>query len=184
MWKVKIEYKPFGIELNFKPIVVDGDLINLTVETAVSELDSTQTVTIGNAVIPSFSRREATTVVEMRDGQSMSIAGLLQDNFNDASSQVPWLGDVPVLGALFRSANYRREQSELQSELVIIITPHLVTPVDGDSLTLPTDRVRIPNESELFLLGNVQGKRKNKAIKNAGTVSSQEFTGSYGYVME
>jgi len=178
---IKIEYKPFGIELNFKPIVVDGDLINLTVETAVSELDPTQAVTVGTTTVPAFSRREAKTVVEMRDGQSMSIAGLLEDNFADASSQVPWIGDVPVLGALFRSANYRRDQSEL----VIIVTPHLVTPVDGESLTLPTDRVRIPNESELFLLGNVSGKRKNKAVsKDASSVSSQEFTGSYGYVME
>ncbi len=179
---VKIEYKPFGIELTFKPVVVDGDLINLTIDTAVSALDTTQTVVIGNAVIPSFTRREAKTVVEMRDGQSMAIAGLLQDNFADASSQVPWLGDVPVLGALFRSANYSRDQSEL----VVIVTPHLVTPVDGESLTLPTDRVRIPNESELFLLGNVSGKRKNKSGNNSasGSVSSQEFTGSYGYVME
>ncbi len=178
---VKIDYKPFGIELQFKPIVVDGDLINLTIQTAVSELDFSNPITINGSQIPAFSRREAQTVVEMRDGQSMSIAGLLQDNFADASSQVPWLGDVPVLGALFRSANYKRDQSEL----VIIVTPHLVTPVDGDSLTLPTDRVRIPNENELFLLGKVSGGRKNKTNNTAsGSVSSQEFTGSYGYVME
>jgi pilus assembly protein CpaC len=179
---VKIDYKPFGIELNFKPVVVDGDLIQLTVETAVSALDPSQSIVISGTTIPSFSRREAKTVVEMRDGQSMAIAGLLQDNFTDANSQVPWLGDVPVLGALFRSANYQRDQSEL----VIIVTPHLVTPVHGDSLTLPTDRVRIPNESELFLLGNVSGKRKNAVSKSSatGAVSSQEFTGSYGYVME
>lgn len=178
---VKIEYKPFGIELRFKPIVVDGDLINLTIESAVSELDPTQSITVSGSVIPAFSRREATTVVEMRDGQSMSIAGLLQDNFTDAAAQVPWLGDVPILGALFRSANYARDQSEL----VVIVTPHLVTPVDSDSLSLPTDRIKIPNESELFLLGNVSGNRKGKAVKGAtGTVSSQDFTGSYGYVME
>ncbi|GGA14226.1 type II and III secretion system protein family protein [Neptunicoccus cionae] len=178
---ITIEYKPFGIELKFKPIVVDGDLINLTIESAVSELDPTQSITVSGSVIPAFSKREATTVVEMRDGQSMSIAGLLQDNFSDAASQVPWLGDVPILGALFRSANYSRDQSEL----VVIVTPHLVTPVNGDSLSLPTDRVKIPNESELFLLGNVTGNRKGKTVKRAtGTVSSQDFTGSYGYVME
>lgn len=178
---IKIEYKPFGIELKFKPIVVDGDLINLTIDTAVSELDTTQSITVGTTTVPAFSRREAQTVVEMRDGQSMSIAGLLEDNFADATSQVPWIGDVPVLGALFRSANYQRDQSEL----VIIVTPHLVTPVDGDSLTLPTDRIRIPNESELFLLGNVAGSKRNKrAPQSSGTVSSQEFTGSFGYVME
>jgi pilus assembly protein CpaC len=178
---VKIDYKPFGIELIFKPVVIDGDLINLTIETAVSELDTTRFITIGNATIPAFTRREAQTVVEMRDGQSMAIAGLLQDNFSDAAAQVPWLGDVPILGALFRSANYARDQSEL----VIIVTPHLVTPVDGDSLTLPTDRVKIPNESELFLLGNVSSKNKGKnAVNKSGAVASQDFTGSYGYVME
>lgn len=179
---VKIDYKPFGIELIFKPTVVDGDLINLVIDAAVSELDTANTITLSGAVIPSFKRREAKTVVEMRDGQSMAIAGLLQDNFKDAASQVPWLGDVPVLGALFRSADFNRSQSEL----VVIVTPHLVTPVNGDSLTLPTDRVRIPNEAEFFLLGNVAGKRKGKSSNNttAGAVSSQDFTGSYGYVME
>lgn len=180
---IKIEYKPFGIELKFKPVVVQGDLIQLTLNTAVSELDTTQTITVGNTVVPAFSRREAQTVVEMRDGQSMAIAGLLQDNFIDAVQQVPWIGDVPILGALFRSSNYRREQSEL----VVIVTPHLVTPVNGDSLTLPTDRVRIPNEAELFLLGNVQGaERKGRAgvTKGDATIQNQDFNGSYGYVME
>lgn len=115
----------------------------------------------------------------MRDGQSMSIAGLLTDDFTDLNSQIPWLGDVPILGALFRSSEYRRQQSEL----VVIVTPHLVTPVDGDTLTLPTDRVKIPNEKELFLLGNVAGKRKGRA-QPSGAVASQDFSGSYGYVME
>ncbi|MEM9852192.1 MAG: hypothetical protein AAF761_09365, partial [Pseudomonadota bacterium] len=109
--------------------------------------------------------------------------GLLQDDFTDLASQVPWIGDVPILGALFRSANYNRQQSEL----VVIVTPHLVTPVDSESLALPTDRVRIPNEAELFLLGNTQGAERRTGggvTKGAGTVESQDLTGSYGYVME
>lgn len=180
---IKVDYKPFGIELKFKPTVVQDDLINLVIETAVSEIDTTNTITIGTTIVPAFSRREAVTVVEMRDGQSLAIAGLLRDDFNDTISQIPWLSDVPVLGALFRSTNYNRNQSEL----VIIITPHLVTPVDGDSLTLPTDRVRIPNESELFLLGNIQGaERRSDRVpsKGSATVESQDFNSSYGYVME
>ncbi|MEM7438970.1 MAG: type II and III secretion system protein family protein [Pseudomonadota bacterium] len=180
---IKIEYKPFGIELKFKPVVVQGDLINLTVDTAVSEIDTTNTIVVGNTTVPAFTRREAQTVVEMRDGQSMAIAGLLRDDFTDAARQVPWIGDVPILGALFRSSNYTRNQSEL----VIIITPHLVTPVDGESLTLPTDRVRIPNEAELFLLGNVQGADRNNRMptsKSGATVDAQDFDSSYGYVME
>ena len=79
----------------------------------------------------------------MRDGESFAIAGLLQDDFRDLNGQVPWLGDMPILGALFRSAEYQRAQSEL----VIIVTPHLVTPVRGEALALPTDRVRIPTET-------------------------------------
>ncbi len=176
---VKIDYKPFGIELKFKPVVIDGDLINLTIETSVSELDPANAVNFNGNIINAFKTRKAATTVEMRDGQSMSIAGLLTDDFTDLNSQVPWLGDVPILGALFRSSEYRREQSEL----VVIITPHLVTPVDGDSLTLPTDRIKIPNEKELFLLGNVAGKRKGRKAAS-GSVASQDFSGSYGYVME
>ena len=92
----------------------------------------------------------------MRDGESFAIAGLLQDDFRDLNGQVPWLGDIPILGALFRSAEYQRAQSEL----VIIVTPHLVTPTRGEALALPTDRVRIPTESELFLFGKVAGQRR------------------------
>jgi pilus assembly protein CpaC len=112
----------------------------------------------------------------MRDGESFAIAGLLQDDFRDLNSQLPWIGDVPVLGALFRSAEYQRSQSEL----VIIVTPHLVTPVAGEALALPTDRVRIPTEKELFLGGKVAGSVKGAA----GEVARQDFSTSYGYVME
>ncbi len=176
---VTIQYKPFGVELNFTPVVVDGDLINLKISAAVSSIDSTITVAQNGGIsVNAFKRRETSTTVEMRDGQSFAIAGLLQDDFNDLSAQVPWLGNIPILGALFRSSNFTRRQSEL----VIIVTPHLVTPVKGDSLTLPTDRIRIPSESELFLLGKVAGKKgKGKAISD---VATQNYKGSYGYVME
>ena len=112
----------------------------------------------------------------MRDGESFAIAGLLQDDFRDLNGQVPWLGDIPILGTLFRSADYQRNQSEL----VIIVTPHLVTPTRGEALALPTDRVRIPTEKELFLFGKTAGKQRGAA----GEVSRQDFSGSYGYTME
>ncbi|MCP5075102.1 MAG: type II and III secretion system protein family protein [Rhodobacteraceae bacterium] len=177
---IKIEYKPFGIELKFKPTVVDGDLINLLIESSVSEIDTTTAVSFSGGTVNAFSRRDAKTVVEMRDGQSLSIAGLLTDDFTDLATQIPWLGDIPILGALFRSTEYNRQQTEL----VVIVTAHLVTPVDGDILALPTDRVRIPNEGELFLLGNVSGKRRGSNSSATGSVASQDFSGSYGYVME
>jgi pilus assembly protein CpaC len=173
---ITVQYKPFGVELNFTPVVVDGDTINLTINAAVSSIDSTVTVESSGFNVNAFKRRETSTTVEMRDGESFAIAGLLQDDFRDANSQIPWLGDVPIIGALFRSSEYQRAQSEL----VIIVTPHLVTPTRGEALALPTDRIRIPTEKELFLFGNVAGKQKGAA----GEVARQDFSGSYGYVME
>jgi pilus assembly protein CpaC len=175
---ISVQYKPFGIELNFTPRVVDGDLINLTMAAAVSSIDSTNGYSVNGFSIDAFKRRETSTTVEVRDGESFAIAGLLQDDFRNLNGQVPWLGDVPILGALFRSADYNRQQSEL----VIIVTPHLVTPTRGEALALPTDRVRIPTESELFLFGKVAGGKGPKGA--AGEVAKQDFGGSYGYVME
>jgi pilus assembly protein CpaC len=173
---VSVEFKPFGVELNFTPVVVDGDMINLTINAAVSSIDSSTSLTTGGVSINAFKRRETSTTVEMRDGESFAIAGLLQDDFTDLSGQVPWLGDIPVLGALFRSADYARKQSEL----VIIVTPHLVSPTRGEALALPTDRVKIPSERDLFLNGKVARTQKGAA----GEVARQDFSGSYGYVME
>ena len=176
---ITVEFKPFGVELNFIPRVLDGDLINLELEAAVSSIDPSSGIDIGAIRIDGFTRRETTTTGELRDGESFAIAGLLQDDFRDLNSQVPWLGDIPILGALFRSAEYQREQSEL----VIIITPHLVTPTRGEALALPTDRVRPPSEKDLFLFGRVASDSRNLRGA-AGEVAKQDFSGSYGYVMD
>ncbi|MBJ2151852.1 type II and III secretion system protein family protein [Paracoccus sp. IB05] len=174
---ITVEYKPFGVELNFTPYVVDGDIINLQINAAVSSIDTTVSVPTGaGSQINGFKRRETTTTVEMRDGESFAIAGLLQDDFRNSASQVPWIGDVPILGALFRSTDFMRNQSEL----VIIVTPHLVSPVRGEALALPTDRVRIPTESEMFLYGDMAKPARGAA----GEVARQDFSSSYGYVME
>ncbi|EKE44427.1 hypothetical protein OCGS_1265 [Oceaniovalibus guishaninsula JLT2003] len=173
---VGIEYKPFGVQLNFTPRVVDKGVVNLQLNAAVSGIDSTQTLQANGFNVASFTRRETSTVVELRDGESFAIAGLLQDTFTDLKGQVPWLGDIPILGALFRSAEYNRNQSEL----VIIITAHLVSPVRGEALVLPTDRIAIPSERDLFLFGRTEGRVKGAA----GEVARQDFVGSYGYVME
>jgi pilus assembly protein CpaC len=175
---ITVEFKPFGVELNFTPVVVDGDIINLEMTAAVSAIDPTLTFTNGEITLFGFKRRETSTTVEMRDGQSFAIAGLLQDDFRNLNTQVPWVGDVPILGALFRSADYQRSQTEL----VIIVTPHLVTPVAGEALALPTDRVQIPTERELFLFGDVA--KAASASGAAGEVARQDFSTSYGYVME
>ncbi|WP_347311082.1 type II and III secretion system protein family protein [Defluviimonas sp. SAOS-178_SWC] len=176
---VTVEYKPFGVELAFTPRVVDGDVINLMINAAVSSIDTTVQTSVGTGItLNAFKRREAETTVEMRDGESFAIAGLLQDDFNDSSGQIPWLGDVPVLGALFRSADFQRNQTEL----VIIITPHLVSPTRGEALALPTDRVKAPTEAELFLFGKTASQGASKGA--IGEVARQDYSGSYGYVME
>lgn len=179
--KITIEYKPFGVELNFIPRVVDGDLINLELEAAVSSLDPTNGAEFSGFRIDAFKRRETQTTVELRDGESFAVAGLLLDDFRNTAGQVPWLGDLPVLGALFRSADYRRAQSEL----VIIVTAHLVTPTRGEVLALPTDRIRPPSERDFFLNGRVGSSGARVQPEGAvGEVAKQDFNGSYGYVME
>lgn len=176
---VTIEFKPFGVELNFVPTVVDQDIINIEMVAAVSSIDPTNGISFNGFTVDAFTRRETSTTVEMRDGESFAIAGLLQDDFADLNGQVPWLGDVPVLGSLFRSAEYARRQTEL----VIIVTPHLVTPTRGEALALPTDRVRPPTERELFLFGRVAAENAPTA-GGAGEVARQDFSGSYGYVLD
>jgi pilus assembly protein CpaC len=175
---IGVEYKPFGVQLSFTPRVVNGDTINLELTAAVSGIDSSITIQNDGFAINAFRTRETSTTVEMRDGESFAIAGLLEDDFQDLAGQVPWLGDIPVLGALFRSAEYERQQSEL----VIIVTPHLVTPTRGEALALPTDRVRPPTEAELFLNGRIA--RSSSPTGAAGEVARQDFSGSFGYVME
>ena len=177
---VTVEYKPFGVQLSFIPRVVDGHRINLELNAAVSSIDIGTSVTNSGFEVNAFTRRETKTTVEMLDGQSFAVAGLLEDDFNDAVAQVPWLGDIPILGALFRSSSYERNQSEL----VIIVTPHLVTPTRGEALALPTDRVRIPTEGELFLFGQTARPAGAPRSGAAAEVAKQDFTGSYGYVME
>ncbi|MCR9125552.1 MAG: type II and III secretion system protein family protein [Rhodobacteraceae bacterium] len=177
--EITVEFKPFGIELNFVPRVVDKDLINLELLAAVSDIDPTNGYSVNGFQIDAFSRRETSTTVELRDGESFAIAGLIEDTFVDSNSQLPWLGDIPVLGALFRSAEFQRSQTEL----VIIITAHLVTPTRGEALALPTDRVKPPTERDLFLFGRTAA-RDRPTRGAASEVAKQDFSGSYGYVMD
>jgi len=179
--RISIEFKPFGVELAFVPRVVDKDLINLEMNAAVSAIDPTNSIALGNGVeISAFTRRETSTTVEMRDGESFAIAGLLTDDFTDNSRQLPWIGDVPVLGALFRSADYQRSQTEL----VIIVTAHLVSPTRGEALVLPTDRIKPPSEKDLFLHGRTANDARTPRKGAAGEVAKQDFQGSYGYVLD
>ena len=179
---VGVTFREIGVVLNFTPTVVDDDIINLVLDSQVSAVDSGAAATnIGGALIPSITTRRAATTVELRDGQSFAIAGILQDDFSDSINQVPLLGDLPILGALFRSAGYRRQQTEL----VIIVTAHLVHPTSGSALAVPTDRIRPPTENELFLYGRtVGGTPQAQVSTRGGDAAAQDFSGNYGYVME
>jgi len=152
-----IEYKDFGVLLRFRPTVLSTGVINLSINPEVSELDFTNAVTISGTTIPALTRRTATTTVELRDGQSFAIAGLLQTDNNRTISQLPWVGSVPVLGTLFRSSSFQKNESDL----VIIVTPHLVVPaVPGARLATPFDNTVPSNDVDFFLLGQMERRKQ------------------------
>jgi pilus assembly protein CpaC len=153
---VTVEWKRFGVGLAFTPTVLGGGLINLKIEPEVSQLDTTNTITVGSTVLPSLIVRRANTTIELRDGQSFAIAGLLQNMGNTQQQQLPWLGDVPVLGALFRSAQYQKKETDL----AIIVTPRLVRPTrPGDTVRTPVDNTVPANDADFFLLGRAEMTR-------------------------
>ncbi len=179
--EISIEFKPVGVALNFVPRVLDNNIINIDLSAEVSDIDQGGTaVDTTTGVVPSFIVRRAETTVELRDGQAFAIAGLLREDFADTVAQVPWLGDLPVLGTLFRSADFQRGETEL----VILVSAHLVTPVDDrDDLAIPLDRIRLPNESELFLLGKTHGGADGGTGLGLG-LTGVDFDGDFGYVVE
>jgi pilus assembly protein CpaC len=146
---ITVEWKPFGVSLAFTPTVLADGVINMVVAPEVSSIDPTASIVINNLTIPGLQTRRAKTVLEIRDGESFAMAGLLRKDFQDTIRQVPLLGSIPIIGALFRSTGFQHEESEL----VIIVTPHLVRPVPQAALKAPTDRVGPPNEADLLLSG-------------------------------
>lgn len=151
--EITIEFKKFGVGLLFTPTVLKDGLVNLQIEPEVSQLDSTRVLRVRDTEIPSLIVRRAKTTVELRDGQSFAIAGLLQTNNTKNLSQLPWIADVPVLGALFRSAAYQKNETDL----VIIVTPRLVQPVDSpEKLATPLDSRDSGNDFDLFVHGQFE----------------------------
>lgn len=148
--KIEVEFKKFGVGLAFTPTVLADGQINLKIEPEVSDLDPNNFIKVGNVEIPSLTVRRASTTVELRDGQSFAIAGLLQSNHTRNQRQLPWLGDVPILGALLRSAAWQKNETDL----VIIVTPRLVKPrAPGQKLATPLDKTVPANDKEYFLTG-------------------------------
>ena len=150
---VTIDYKRYGVGLAFTPTVLSGGLINMKIEPEVSQLDFSRPVTVAGISVPPLIVRRASTTVELRDGQSFVIGGLLQSTGQNAITQLPWLGDVPVLGALFRSASYQKNETDI----AIIVTPRLVRPArPGDIVKTPLDSSLPVNDVDLFLMGKTE----------------------------
>ena len=173
---VTIQYQPFGVQLSFTPTVLENGIINLRLAPSVSELNFAQAVTINGFNIPSIDKREARTTVELRDGQSFSIAGLLQTDNRRNVAQLPWIGSVPVLGTLFGSKSFVAQDTDL----VVIITPHLVAPaVPGQRLASPLDNALPSNDVDFFLMGEMEQK---KAFRDYLT-SGGGIQGPYGHII-
>ncbi len=170
---VEIEWKEFGVGLSFTPKVLSKNRINLKVQPEVSQLDFSAGIQVGGVRVPGISTRRASTTVELADGQSFAIAGLLQDNITNEIDKFPWLGDIPVLGNLFKSRAYRQNETEL----IIVATPHLVKPINMAEHSLPTDYYKEPSDLEFYILGLMQGR------ENESPAVQGELDGEFGHSM-
>ncbi len=177
---ITIEYKSFGVGLNFTPTVLSNKRINMTVAPEVSELDFSNAVALGGFVVPGLTTRRVSTSVEMADGQSFAIAGLLKENVREVVSKFPLLGDIPILGALFRSTSFQKNETEL----IVIVTPRLVKPLNLTKQTLPTDQYIEPDDFEFYLLGLLEGKEKSEkppASSASETKKGVKLEGEFGH---
>ena len=146
---ITVQFKPFGVSLGFTPTVLGDNLINLVVEPEVSSIDPSASVTVNGLSVPGLQTRRASTTVELRDGESFVLAGLLRTEFQTNVQQLPILGSIPIIGSLFRSTQFQKGETEL----LIVVTPRLVKPVRPDQVKLPTDRVADPDAAETLLNG-------------------------------
>jgi pilus assembly protein CpaC len=168
--QVAIEYKEFGVRLKLTPVVLGNGKIRLVMEAESSELDYANGTTISGAAVPGLRTRRVQNTVELGEGQTISVAGLLDDSVTATKRSVPLLGDIPVLGQLFRSTNYQRRETEL----VVLITPRLAGAMNPDQVTpLPGSGWRHPNELEQFAFGDLGGNAEADAVKDWGKPASE-----------
>jgi pilus assembly protein CpaC len=178
--QVTVDYKKYGVGLAFTPTVLGRGLINLKIEPEVSSIDTTHGVSVGGGItVPALIVRRASTTLELRDGQSFMLGGLLQSNNQNTIDQLPWLGTVPVLGALFSSKSYQKDETDL----VIVVTPHLVRPGrPGDVIRTPADDTLPPNDADFFLMGKMEmtkaeARAFTPAMARVAAAGEQPFTG-------
>jgi pilus assembly protein CpaC len=191
---ITIEFKEFGVGVKFVPVVLDSGRINVKMNISVSELTDQAPVFVGvgdtssTFFVPSLTLRKATSTLELADGQTMGIAGLISDTLRENIDKFPWLGDIPGLGALFRSQSFQKNESEL----VIFVTPRLARPIPPEMVRLPTDSFVEPDDVEFYLMGRLEGRNKGAQTPSAGpetassadkertSVSQDEFSAGAG----
>lgn len=180
---ITIEFKEFGVGLGFLPVVLDSGNINLKVDVSVSQLSSAASIVVGQAgtetefAVPSLTTRSSSSTVELSDGQTIAIAGLVNDSLREQINKFPGLGDVPILGMLFRSQEFQKDQTEL----VIFVTPRFARPVLPELVKLPTDAFVEPTDLEFYLLGRMEGARPQTYSQPTGGVQKGGPEGAFGH---
>lgn len=178
-----IEWKEFGVSLNFTPTVLGEGNLSMRINPEISELDFSNATVQNGFLIPGLETRRMSTVVEVKDGQSFAIAGLLKNVVREKITKFPILGSIPIIGALFRSTQYQKNETEL----VVIVTPHLVKPLNMADQPLPTDSFVEPDTFELLLLGMLEGRPgkhdTHKGVKSAPVSSTIGLEGEFGYII-
>lgn len=182
---ITIEFKPFGVSLGFTPTILADGVINMIVEPEVSSIDPQNSIILNDITIPGLQTRRASTTLELRDGESFAIAGLIRQDFRTTVKQVPLLGSIPIIGSLFRSSGFQRGETEL----LIVVTPRLVQPIKPNQVVLPTERVGEPTELDLFLLGRTDNavpaipgvQQQMKAPAAPGATSTPKEGTGYEY---
>ena len=170
-----VEFKKYGVSLSYTPTVLANGRISLRVRPEVSELTTQGSVNLGGYSIPGITVRRTETTVELGSGQSFMIAGLLSNNSQNTIQKLPGAGDLPILGSLFRSTSYRKGETEL----VIVVTPYLVNPVDGNQIALPTDGFSAPNDLQR-ILGNMDSDPIHAKERPRPTAAPTETPPPYG----
>ncbi|MXO52156.1 type II and III secretion system protein family protein [Erythrobacter gaetbuli] len=169
---ITVEFKSFGVSLGFTPTVLSNKVINLVVEPEVSSIDENASIQLNGIRIPGLQTRRASTVLELRDGESFAIAGLLQRDFQTTVNQIPILGSIPIIGSLFRSTGFQKGETEL----LIIVTPRLVAPIRPEQVQLPTDRVKDPIQADVLLNGNAHRVNDLPPIQGGTPANTQQGT--------
>ncbi len=178
--EIEIEFKEFGISLSFTPTVLSPNRISLRVRPEVSELSENGAITVNGLTIPALATRRAETTVELGSGQSFAIGGLLSNGVQNSVSKFPGLGDLPVLGTLFRSQRFQTNETEL----VIMVTPYLVKPVSEPMLASPVDGYRAPSDIERILEGRLHSSRLHRGRGAPLGPEGQRLIGPIGFVLE